>query len=65
MTTLNICAYCQSMGDNSEKPVVLWEETGELVCLDCRVGFVEAEFAKPNKEIPEDILDMIQRGMLF
>lgn len=53
------------MGDNSEKPVVLWEETGELVCLDCRVGFVEAEFAKPNKEIPEDILDMIQRGMLF
>lgn len=67
MTFLDICDYCSSMGDRSEKPVTIWKETGERVCYDCRVEFVEQEFedSSPRNTIPADIKEAIELGLPF
>ena len=40
-----ICVYCL---ENTE--VKVWEKTGEKVCYDCRVDFLDQEF-KEQKQV--------------
>ncbi len=35
----NICVYC-----NEKKPVKVWKETNEYVCLSCRLSLLAQEF---------------------
>ena len=35
----NICVYC-----NEKKPVKIWKETNEYVCLSCRLSLLAQEF---------------------
>jgi len=42
----NICVYC-----NEKKPVKVWKETNEYVCLSCRLSLLAQEFeGTANKE---------------
>jgi len=34
-----MCVYCEK-----NKEVKIWEKTGELVCYDCRLDFLDQEF---------------------
>jgi len=44
---MNKCVYC-----NVNKKTVIWKETGEEVCKDCRYAFLVAEFEDdPKKRI--------------
>lgn len=39
MKTNNFCVYCEK-----KKPVKLWKETNEYVCLPCRLSLLAQEF---------------------
>jgi len=40
----DICVYCEE-----NKQVRVWKETGELVCYDCRLDFLDDEFKTYNE----------------
>ena len=33
-----MCVYCEE-----EKECLVWEKTGEMVCYDCRMDFIDQE----------------------
>ena len=36
---IGLCVYCEKY-----KEVKVWEKTGEMVCYDCRLDFLDQEF---------------------
>jgi transcription elongation factor Elf1 len=46
---MNICVYCDQQA-TPENPVKIWNETGEMVCKECRLAFIEQEFERLHQD---------------
>ena len=46
---MNICLYCECEA-TLENPVKTWDQTGELVCKECRLAFIEQEFNRLHQD---------------
>jgi len=56
----DICVYC---GDYKE--VKIWEWTGELVCYDCRLDYLDQEFREEENPVIKTvgkICDLLKDG---
>lgn len=50
------CTYC-----NQEKPVKIWKETNEFVCLSCRISLLFQEFEEVADKQQIDLLSYWNR----
>ena len=46
---MNTCVYCEHEA-TPENPVKIWTQTGEMVCKECRLAFIEQEFRSLHQD---------------